>query len=490
MTDNQSKNITWRNLALMCFAIVWGFGNVVNNFANQGLQVIVSWILIIGMYFIPYALMVGELGSTFREGKGGVSSWISTTMGRRLAYLAGWTYWVVHVPYLAQKPQSVMIALSWAAFQDGSIVKSIDPLILQTVSLFVFIFFVWIASRGITSLKRIGTLAGSSVFIMSLLYILLMITAPAITGIKPATTDMSFKTFIPNFDFTYFTTISMLVFAVGGSEKIAPYINNMKNPSKGFPKGMIALAVMVAISALLGSYAMGMMFDANNLASDLKMNGQYYAFKKLGEYYGLGNVFLILYALSNTTAQISALMISIDAPLKVLIADADSKYIPKALTKTNKYGAPINGYKLVTVLVGILIIIPALGIGDMNSLYNWLLDLNSIVMPMRYLWVFLAYMALRKAAAGKYSSEYKFVKSSKLGFGIGLWCFVFTAFVCIMGMFPKGIDTYTSQWYFQITLNVLTPFILIALGLILPIIAKKTNNKNDLNSSENVDTIA
>ena len=40
------KNLRWYNLAVMAFIMVWGFGNVVNNYANQGLTVIVSWILI------------------------------------------------------------------------------------------------------------------------------------------------------------------------------------------------------------------------------------------------------------------------------------------------------------------------------------------------------------------------------------------------------------------------------------------------------------
>ena len=73
---SEENKLRWYNLALMAFVAVWGFGNVVNNFANQGLTVIVSWVLIIGLYFVPYALMVGELGSVFKDGKGGVSSWI------------------------------------------------------------------------------------------------------------------------------------------------------------------------------------------------------------------------------------------------------------------------------------------------------------------------------------------------------------------------------------------------------------------------------
>ncbi|MEW9105907.1 MAG: amino acid permease, partial [Paenibacillus sp.] len=127
------------------------------------------------------------------------------------------------------------------------------------------------------------------------------------------------------------------------------------------------------------------------------------------------------------------------------------------------------------VLVGILIVIPALGIGNMNSLFNWLLDLNSIVMPLRYLWVFAAFMALMKLS-DKFQSDYQFVKNRKVGFMIGLWCFIFTAFACIMGMFPK-VEAFTTEWYFQLMLNVLTPFILLGLGLILPLIAR-LNKKN------------
>lgn len=473
--DDQAKRIRWYNLALMAFVSVWGFGNVVNNFANQGLTVIVSWVLIIGLYFVPYALMVGELGSTFKDSSGGVSSWIRETMGPTLAYFAGWTYWVVHIPYLAQKPQAILIALGWTTKQNGDLISNMAPMMAQLLTLAVFLFFLWVASRGVTSLKKIGTIAGTSIFVMSMLYILLMITAPAIRGITPATIDFSLKTIMPEFNFAYFTTLSMLVFAVGGAEKISPYVNKMNNPSKEFPKGMIILAAMVAISALLGSIAMGMMFDSNNIPPDLMMNGQYYAFQKLGEYYGVGNIFLVIYAAANVLAQISALVFSIDAPLKILIGDADKKFIPDALTKVNKHGAPVNGYLMTAILVGILIIVPALGIGDMNSLFDWMLKLNSVVMPLRYLWVFLAFIMLKKYS-DKFHSDYKFLKNDKVALGVGVWCFAFTAFACVMGMFPKvttDLALYSSGWWFQMIINVLTPFVLFGLGLILPKIAKK-----------------
>lgn len=478
---NQNRNLTWNNIALMGFVIVWGFGNVVNNFANQGLTVVFSWIFMIALYFVPYALMVGELGSAFKDSQGGVSSWIKETTTPMLAFLAGWTYWVVHIPYLAQKPQSLLIAFSWALSPSGeyaTLLKQLNPIILQSIVLAIFLVFLYVATKGLKILKVVGNIAGTSMFVMSLLYIVLGLAAPAITG-EVATPDITVSSFVPKFDFAYLTTLSMLVFAVGGAEKISPYVNNTKEPSKNFPKGMLVLAGMVAVCALLGSVAMGMMFNANAIPEDLMMNGQYYAFQLLGEHYGLGNIFVIIYGLANAAAQLSALVFSIDAPLRVLLGEADERFIPKALTKTNKNGVLVNGYIMTAILVSTLIIVPALGIGNTNELFNWLLQLNSVVMPMRYLWVFVAYMGLKKAA-NKFSTEYKFIKNPKIGFLVGLWCFAFTAFACVMGMFPTNVDAFSGEWIFRVALNVMTPIILMGLGLILPMIAKKTNNKEKI----------
>ena len=100
----EQKKISWKLLAFMAFSTVWGFGNVVNGFVwFNGIQVIFSWIFMFALYFVPYALMVGELGSAFKNAGGGVSSWIRETMGTKIAYYAGWTYWACHITYIASK---------------------------------------------------------------------------------------------------------------------------------------------------------------------------------------------------------------------------------------------------------------------------------------------------------------------------------------------------------------------------------------------------
>ena len=71
--DNSQKKIKWYMLSFMCFSTLWGFGNVVNGYMYfNGLQVIFSWVWMFALYFVPYALMVGELGSAFKDLGGGV----------------------------------------------------------------------------------------------------------------------------------------------------------------------------------------------------------------------------------------------------------------------------------------------------------------------------------------------------------------------------------------------------------------------------------
>ena len=79
----------------------------------------------------------------------------------------------------------------------------------------------------------------------------MMFAAPAINPSAGFhSIDFNWKNLMPTFNVKYFTSLSILVFAVGGCEKISPYVNKVKDPSKNFPKAMMALAIMVMVSAI------------------------------------------------------------------------------------------------------------------------------------------------------------------------------------------------------------------------------------------------
>lgn len=466
--NNSSKKITAISLAMMGFTCLWGFGNITNGFGYfGGTRVILPWILVFVLYFMPYILMVGELGATFKDKIGGVSSWIYETIGPKIAFFCGWIYWVVHMPYLSQKPSQVLTAINWSIFMDGSI-SEYPVITLQLVSLVIFLVCLFISTRGVNVINKVSALAGTSAFVMSILYIVMVWTAPVITGTNLNPVEFKIENFIPK-DWTFIFSMSILIFAVGGGEKIAPYVNQINNPGKRFPRAMTASMLMVVISCMLGTVAMGSMFDINNVPADFLTNGQYQAFQILGNYYGLGNLLMIIYAISNALSFAAVLIISIDAPLKIMLGNADKRFFPSRMFKTNKHGSYTTGVAIVGVIVSILILLPCFGISNVDDLVKWLIKLNSVCMPLRYLFVFISYIALKKAYKKYVNSDYKFIKNPIFGMIVGGWLLLVTAICCITGMI--------SDDPFMLVMNIATPIILVCLGFIMPYLAKRERKK-------------
>ena len=111
-----------------------------------------------------------------RQSGGGVSSWINNTIGPKLAYYAGWTYWACHITYIASKGSGGLKALSWAVFRNAETYDTFPTHYVQLATLAVFLFFCWVASRGMNPLKKLASIAGTSMFIMSILYIVMTVS--------------------------------------------------------------------------------------------------------------------------------------------------------------------------------------------------------------------------------------------------------------------------------------------------------------------------
>lgn len=69
MAGAQEKQLRWYNIALMSFITVWGFGNVVNNYANQGLVVVFHGCLFLLSILFLMPLSSASLGLPLKMAK-------------------------------------------------------------------------------------------------------------------------------------------------------------------------------------------------------------------------------------------------------------------------------------------------------------------------------------------------------------------------------------------------------------------------------------
>ena len=470
-STNKMKAITWPVLTLMALCTVIGLDDIMYNFQNQGMPVITSWIIMCLLYVTPYSLMVGQLGSTFSEEGGGLSSWVRGTDGEFLGYFTAWTYWAASIPYAVDSANEIIVDLGWALTGSKGFQDKIPTTMFAALTFVVFIVFIIVEHHFANSMEFLSSIGGGLMVIMTVLFVFLAFVGLAKSGGHMATQPFTWHTIIPKFDLHYWSTVGMLIYAMNGCELVAPYVTKMKKPKSDFPKAMITLAIMTAFLTILGSFALGIYFDAYHIPNDLKMNGAYYVFDMVGKQFGMGKFLLYLWAWTSLLFNCALVAVLLDAMTRMLISDTGDKYMPKFLRKKDKNGLPINGY-ILTVALSSFIMILGIFLPDMNDIFNWLLNLNSIVSPGVTCWIFYSFMRGRKNSK-KYPSKYVYIKNDKLAWLVGLALLVVTAVATILGFAPQDVKHGSGLWWYELIINIVAVIVLIGLGAILPGIRRR-----------------
>ncbi|UNL46153.1 APC family permease [Lactobacillus amylovorus] len=470
-STNKMKAITWPVLTLMALCTVIGLDDIMYNFQNQGMPVITSWIIMCLLYVTPYSLMVGQLGSTFSEEGGGLSSWVRGTDGEFLGYFTAWTYWAASIPYAVDSANEIIVDLGWALTGSKGFQDKIPTTMFAALTFVVFIVFIIVEHHFANSMEFLSSIGGGLMVIMTVLFVFLAFVGLVKSGGHMATQPFTWHTIIPKFDLHYWSTVGMLIYAMNGCELVAPYVTKMKKPKSDFPKAMITLAIMTAFLTILGSFALGIYFDAYHIPNDLKMNGAYYVFDMVGKQFGMGKFLLYLWAWTSLLFNCALVAVLLDAMTRMLISDTGDKYMPKFLRKKDKNGLPINGY-ILTVALSSFIMILGIFLPDMNDIFNWLLNLNSIVSPGVTCWIFYSFMRVRKNSK-KYPSKYVYIKNDKLAWLVGLALLVVTAVATILGFAPQDVKQGSGLWWYELIINIVAVIVLIGLGAILPGIRRR-----------------
>ncbi|MDN5955782.1 MAG: amino acid permease [Lactobacillus sp.] len=470
-STNKMKTITWPILALMALCTVIGLDDIMYNFQNQGMPVITSWIIMCLLYVTPYSLMVGQLGSTFDKECGGLSSWVRGTDGEFLGYFTAWTYWAASIPYAVDSANEIIVDLGWAVTGTKDFQYKIPTSLFAILTFVVFIIFIIVEHHFSNSMEFLSTIGGGLMIIMVILFVILAFFGLVKSGGHMAAKNFGFHSIVPDFDLHYWSTVGMLIYAMNGCELVAPYVTKMKKPKTDFPKAMIALAVMTAFLTILGSFALGIYFDANHIPNDLKMNGAYYLFDMLGEQFGMGHFLLYFWAWTSLFFNCALVAVLLDAMTRMLISNTGDKYMPKFLRKKDKNGLPVNGY-ILTVALSSFIMILGIFLPDMNDIFNWLLNLNSIISPGVTCWIFYSFMRVRKNSK-KYPSKYVYIKNDKVAWLVGIALLIVTAVATILGFAPQDIKQGTGLWWYELIINIVTVVVLIGLGAILPGIRRR-----------------
>ncbi|PWG00888.1 glutamate/gamma-aminobutyrate family transporter YjeM [Levilactobacillus bambusae] len=407
------KQITLAGLVLMIFSTIYGFANTTIAFDQMGYASIIWYVFAAIFFFLPVAMMFAEYGSTFKEAKGGIYTWLSESISEKWAFigtfiwLASWIVWMVSTSSKVWIPLSTMIfgsdkTQTWSLFGLNS---------TQTIGILAILWIILVTfsvTRGVDSIKRVTSVGGTFVMALTIIFwlsslLLLVLNHGALQ--QPINGLNSFiQSPNPGFQ-SPIAVISFVVYAIfayAGMESMGGVIDSMKNPARDFPLGMLIATGVITVLYSVSIFFWGVSTNWHQVLGGHTVNlGNitYVLMNNLGFEVGrsmglstavavsMGQWIARFTGLSMFLAYTGSFFVLTYSPLKSFILGTDPKLWPKKMTTINKNGVPAYAMWLQAVVVVIIIFFISFGGSNAQGFYQILTDMGNISTSTPYLFL-------------------------------------------------------------------------------------------------------
>ena len=478
-TTMKKSNLSLWALVMLIFVPTFGFNNITTNAVALGPAAVPSWLLVCVLYFLPLTAIISELASANQNKRGGLYSWIDCSLGPKWAFFGTWSYFISSLFYLQYVFARIPIMASWTLFGENRF-NDQNVKLLPYLSILLCIALTWIADQGVKKFSKLSTLAGKLTFLITGLFIFFAFLS-YLTG-TPSATELTTETMIPDFSIKYFATFSWLLFAVAGAEVAGPYINEVDNPTRNFPRGVLMATMLIGAAYVLGSMAVSLVASPEVLAKAELKDAIFVVHMILAENWGIsGRAVIRLYSAILLVASIAAFVVWIESPIRAMFAGVPKGTFPEFLTRTDKQGNFSHALWTQAGIVIVLIAIPLIGLGSIDDFFRLVTNLSTLSLVIPYVILAAAYFVFRLK---KIPAPFTMLKSNRLAAAVAL----ITVAVGMAGFFGAGIDSYVdAETHIEAIRAVLMtyggPLVLIALGFGLTA-ANRARTKMGPNSTE------
>lgn len=425
--SNSRERLGSAALMMMTFSAVFAFPSIINNSIQIGLATIPAYIFGSIFYFLPFILMIAEFASANAGKESGVHSWLECVLGPKWAFLGAWTYFFVNLFYFCSLLPQTLIYGSYAFAGRNVFEGESGTKIIAVISILLFWAATYVCVKGVGWISKVTGFAGSARLFMGVIFVILAFVVIFGFGEAPAQ-EFTVKTITPKFNWTFFMTMAWVLQAVGGGESIGVYIKDVKGGNKTFVKVMILSTVVVGLMYVLGAVAVGLIVPQEVLSGNFS-NGIFDVFQILAAHFGIPNGVILL------LGNLGSLALWTAAPVKVFFSEIPEGVFGKWLVKTNEEGNPTNALFVQGIVVTVLLVILALGIGNMDSFLEMLINMTAATSLLPVLFLIAAYIGLR----WKKDDMKRDFRFGNRGFGIfvGIFLMIVFLFVFFMSTVPE-----------------------------------------------------
>ncbi len=221
---------------------VFGFANSPSAYYLMGYSAIPFYIFSALLFFIPFALMMAEMGAAYRKEEGGIYSWMNNSVGPRFAFIGTFMWFSSYIIWMVSTSAKVWVPFSTFLYGSDMTqhwrIAGLEP--TQVVGLLAVAWMILVtvvASKGINKIARITAVGGIAVMCLNLVLLLVSITILLLNGGHFAQ-DINFLASPNRLSVRSGNAIvcGICYFAYGGIEAVGGLVDKTENPERTLPK--------------------------------------------------------------------------------------------------------------------------------------------------------------------------------------------------------------------------------------------------------------
>lgn len=363
--------------------------------ARVGAPSVSLWVLACLVFFVPLALALIELASRHPE-QGGIYAWVRRAFGPFHGFVCGWCLWVNNLFYF---PSLLLFAAANFALVLGPQGTSLGEDRLYSV---VFVLGVlWVSTAiniiGLTAGKWVQNIGSVATWIPPALLVVCGAVAFATFG---SATSFAPSELIPQEDvLTTMSLWSSMCFAFSGFEIATMVGQEVKDPRRTIPRGIILAGIAVTAIYILSSASVLVAVPASELAERSGIaDAVELTTGKLG-LAGMGaltGLLLVIGSVGGVTSWIAgAARVPFAAGVDAVLPAAFGRLHPRY--RTPQVALIVQG--IAASLLFLASVLVSLG-GEQTTVqesYDILVNLTILVYFVPYLYLFAAWIRLRQA---------------------------------------------------------------------------------------------
>jgi glutamate:GABA antiporter len=428
-------------LVMMNIAIIFSLRGL-PIMAKEGWALIFFIVLAAIIYFIPTALIVGELTTTWTKANG-VYDWTRKGIGPFGGFLAIWFQWLQNLFWYPT-------VLSFAAATFAYVLGIPELITNKLYMILVIIGVYWLATIvNLRGLRFSGWFTTACIIIGTLLPVLIIIILGIIWLVMTQHPHLHFHAseLLPNFKhidtLAFFSGVILLMF---GIEVNAVHSHNIINPQRTYPKAILYSTTLIITLFILGSLAVALVVSPKNI--DL-VAGLMQAFSSMliTLHVEWLRPIIALMVVIGTLGQVVSWVIGPCRGLFVCALDGD---LPPWMAHENRHGVPIHLLIMQGIIISLLSFVFLL-MPTVSSSF-WILTVLTVLMyAMMYIMLYIAAIQLRRRFPEKRGTFQ--ISRSNTGLWIATGLATFGVLLCIaMGFIPPSQLHIGKVWVFELLL--------------------------------------